>query len=59
MPGAKHLVNTDSGHDIHKDQRQLVLDSIREVVDAVRTGRQAWSRSGLACPAPVSSLRWR
>jgi hypothetical protein len=38
--GAKHVTNTNSRHEIHKEQPQLVIDSIREVVDAVR------SRSG-------------
>jgi hypothetical protein len=28
--------NTNSGHEVHKEQPQLVIDSIREVVDAVR-----------------------
>ncbi len=41
VPGAKHVVKTNSGHEIHKDQPQLVLDSIREVVEAVRTGKTA------------------
>ena len=26
VPGSKHIINTDSGHEIHKDQPQLVLD---------------------------------
>jgi pimeloyl-ACP methyl ester carboxylesterase len=39
VPGARHVTNTDSGHEIHKDQPQLVIDSIRGVVDAVRAGR--------------------
>ena len=29
------LTNTKSGHDVHKEQPQLVIDSIRKVVDAV------------------------
>jgi pimeloyl-ACP methyl ester carboxylesterase len=37
-PGAKHVTKTDSGHEIHKEQPQLVIDAIREVVDAVRKG---------------------
>jgi pimeloyl-ACP methyl ester carboxylesterase len=37
-PGAKHITKTDSGHEIHKEQPQLVIDAIREVVDAVRKG---------------------
>jgi pimeloyl-ACP methyl ester carboxylesterase len=38
VPGAKHVTKTDSGHEIHKQQPQLVIDAIREVVDAVRKG---------------------
>jgi pimeloyl-ACP methyl ester carboxylesterase len=37
VPGAKHVTETHSGHEIHKDQPQLVTDSIREVVKAVRS----------------------
>jgi len=36
VPGAKDITDTNSGHEIHKDQPQLVTDAIREVVDAVR-----------------------
>jgi hypothetical protein len=38
VPNAKHIANTNSGHEIHKEQPQLVINSIREVVDAVRSG---------------------
>ena len=38
VPGAKHITNTHSGHYIHQEQPQLVIDSIREVVDAARVG---------------------
>ena len=41
VPGAKHVTKTDSGHVIHHDNPQLVTDSIREVVDAVRAGKTA------------------
>jgi len=41
VPGAKHVTKTDSGHVIHHDNPQLVTDSIREVVDAVRAGETA------------------
>ena len=41
VPGARHVTDTDSGHEIHKDQPQLVIDSIRAVVDAVRAGQTA------------------
>jgi hypothetical protein len=40
VPNAKHITNTSSGHEIHKEQPQLVIDAIREVVDAVRDGSQ-------------------
>lgn len=39
VPGARHVTDTDSGHEIHKDQPQLVIDSIRDVVEAVRAGQ--------------------
>jgi pimeloyl-ACP methyl ester carboxylesterase len=39
VPGARHVTKTDSGHEIHKDQPQLVIDSVRAVVEAVREGR--------------------
>ena len=35
---AKHVTDTKSGHEIHKQQPQLVMKSIREIVDAVREG---------------------
>jgi pimeloyl-ACP methyl ester carboxylesterase len=37
VPNAKHITNTKSGHEIQKEQPQLVVDAIREVVDAVRS----------------------
>ncbi len=40
----KHITNTNSGHEIHKDQPQLVIDAIREVVEAVRRGRRQLTR---------------
>lgn len=39
VPGAKHVTNTGSGHDIHKERPELVIDSIRNIVDALRTGK--------------------
>ena len=38
VPNAKHITNTNSGHEIHKERPQLVITAIREVVDAVRSG---------------------
>ncbi len=40
----KHITNTNSGHEIHKEQPQLVIDAIREVVEAVRRGRRQLMR---------------
>lgn len=36
LPDAKHVIATESGHNIHQDQPELVIDAIRDVVDAVR-----------------------
>src|SRR6266481_8264661 len=44
VPNAKHISNTNSGHEIHKEQPQLVIDAIRQVVDAVRDPT-SWRRS--------------
>jgi pimeloyl-ACP methyl ester carboxylesterase len=38
VPNAKHITNTNSGHDIHNEQPQLVIDAIRQVVEAARNG---------------------
>lgn len=43
VPGAKHITDTHSGHNMMIDQPQLVIDSIREVVDAVRNGESTLS----------------
>jgi hypothetical protein len=34
----EHITNTNAGHYIQTENPQLVIDSIREVVDKVRTG---------------------
>lgn len=46
VPGAKHITHTNSGHEIHKEQPQLVIEAIRDVVDAVREGRKSVAPSG-------------
>ncbi len=43
VPNEKHVTNTNSGHEIHKEQPQLVIDAIREVVEAVSNGRQQFT----------------
>lgn len=40
---------TESGHNIHQDQPELVIEAIRQVVDAVR-GPSAWT-AAVAWPA--------
>ena len=44
VPNAKHITDTNSGHEIHKERPQLVIDSIRQVVDAVRGGSRQLAR---------------
>jgi pimeloyl-ACP methyl ester carboxylesterase len=39
VPGATHITNTNSGHDINIEQPQLVIDAIHRVVDAWRARR--------------------
>lgn len=39
VPGALHVTRTDSGHDIHKEQPQRVIDATRAVLNAVRAGQ--------------------
>jgi pimeloyl-ACP methyl ester carboxylesterase len=51
VPGARLITNTDSGHYIHQEQPQLVIDSVREVLDAVEAG----GRGGGGAAVPVSS----
>ncbi len=36
--------NSNSGHDIHMEQPQLVIEAIREVVEAARNGRRQLAR---------------
>ena len=36
-PGANHITKTDAGHYIHRDNPELVITSIRDVVDQVRS----------------------
>jgi pimeloyl-ACP methyl ester carboxylesterase len=38
VPGAMHITNTHSGHYIHQEHPKLVIDAIREVVDAAAVG---------------------
>ena len=52
---AKHVSETNSGHAIQMEQPQLVIDSIREVVDAVRdptSSRRSKTRPALSGKDP-------
>jgi pimeloyl-ACP methyl ester carboxylesterase len=40
VPGAVHVTETRSGHDIHLIQPQLVVDAVRDVVAAGRTAQE-------------------
>ena len=44
VPNEKHITNTNSGHEIHKEQPQIVISAIRDVVEAVRSGRRQLAR---------------
>jgi pimeloyl-ACP methyl ester carboxylesterase len=50
VPNARHVIATESGHDIHQDQPELVIEAVREVVAAVRDS-STWA-SPVASPAP-------
>jgi pimeloyl-ACP methyl ester carboxylesterase len=41
VPGAKHVIATKSGHYIQTMQPDLVIDAVRQVVDAARQGSAA------------------
>jgi pimeloyl-ACP methyl ester carboxylesterase len=36
VPGARHITDTNSGHYIHQEQPRLVIDAVREVIEAAR-----------------------
>jgi hypothetical protein len=36
VPGARHITDTQSSHYIHVEHPKLVIDSVREVVEAAR-----------------------
>ena len=51
VPGAKHITNTDSGHYIHQEHPKLVIDAIREVVDAAVVGSTTLGDTGGVPPS--------
>ena len=53
VPNAKHITNTNSAHEIHEEQPQLVIDAIRQVVEA-RVAATVSSRAQGSAFAPVT-----
>jgi pimeloyl-ACP methyl ester carboxylesterase len=56
VPGARHITDTDSGHYIHQEQPQLVIDSVREVVDAAVVGGTTLGDTGGPPMVPALTL---
>ena len=56
VPGARHITNTDSGHYIHQEQPQLVIDSVRAVVDAAVVGGTTLGDTGGPPMVPALTL---
>ncbi len=56
VPGARHITNTDSDHYIHQEQPQLVIDAVREVVDAAAIGSTTLGNTGGPPMVPALTL---
>jgi pimeloyl-ACP methyl ester carboxylesterase len=50
VPNAHFAIATESGHNIHQDQPELVIEAIRDVVDAVRDSSTGTAQE--ATPSP-------
>ena len=50
VPNARYTVATESGHDIHQDQPELVIEAIRQVVAGVRNP-DTWYDLASCCTA--------
>ena len=48
VPNARFSVATRSGHDVHQDQPELVIEAIRQVVEGVRRP-DTWSGLRSCC----------
>jgi hypothetical protein len=59
LPDARHVVVAGSSHDIEIDRPALVLTAIRQVVEAVRAGRDRAgdARLNSARPTPPAERR--
>ena len=51
VPNARHIMATDSGHNIHQDQPELVIAAVRQVVEAVRDP-STWATPAAGTPTP-------
>ena len=56
VPGARFIDDPHSGHYIHQEQPQLVIDSIREVVDVVVVGSTTLGDTGGPPMVPAVTL---
>jgi pimeloyl-ACP methyl ester carboxylesterase len=54
VPDARYSVASESGHDIHQDQPELVIEAIRQVVAGVRNP-DTWYELTSCCAAAVAS----
>lgn len=54
VSNARHITKTNSGDEIHKEQPQLVIDAIVNVVDAVRDPASWTSRGAGKASAPAT-----
>jgi pimeloyl-ACP methyl ester carboxylesterase len=52
VPGARFFVATESGHDIHQDQPELVTEAIRQVVAGVRNPDTWYDLSSCCAASP-------
>jgi pimeloyl-ACP methyl ester carboxylesterase len=50
VPNARHVIATESGHNIHQDQPELVIEAIRQVVAGVRSP-DTWYSLASCCAA--------
>ena len=57
VPNARHVIAEQSGHNIHQDQPELVIEAIRQVVGAVRDP-DTWSEGPTSRESPAHSS-WR
>jgi pimeloyl-ACP methyl ester carboxylesterase len=51
VPGARHVIARESEHYIQLQQPELVIDAVRQVVDAVRDP-SSWATPFAGTPAP-------